>query len=144
MVHAVRRGLVVWWVPLSIGCTSGIMEPIDTGGHVSDIDTGVNDTFEQHCATTGETPVFDVSSTVRGRVDVRHTGFEFPDCAEYHVFIEKKKDRWAVLDYGRVGQYAETCPGTCVFTFSYEIGAEDGDWTFGLLQTGELRTVTVQ
>jgi hypothetical protein len=120
------------------------MEPIDTGGQVADIDTGVNDTFEQHCAATGEKPVFDVSSTVPGRVDVRHTGFELEDCGEYHVFISKKEEWWAVLEYGRVGEYAETCPGTCVFTFNYEIGAEDGDWTFELLLTGELRTVTVR
>jgi len=143
MVMSVRRGLVVG-VLVSVGCTSGVPEPIDTGLHVVDIDTGVNDTFEQHCAATGEKPVFDVSSTVRGRVDVKHTGFELPDCGEYHVFIEQKQEYWAVLDYGRVGDYNETCPGVCVFTFTYEIGAEDGDWTFQLLTTGETRTVTVR
>jgi hypothetical protein len=143
MVPSVRRGLFCW-ISLLIGCSNGPTDVFDTGGHTVDIDTGINDTIEQHCAATGEKPVFQVESTVPGRVDVRHTGYELPNCGVYHVFMEFKEIDWVILEYGRVEDYNEVCTDTCIWTFTYEIAMEEGDWTFELRPSGETRTVTVR
>jgi hypothetical protein len=144
MVHSVRRGLVVWWVPVSIGCTSGPTDPLDTGLPRPTLDTQVNDTLEQHCAATGEKPVFDVQSTVSGRVDVHHLGYELPNCGVFQVYMERKTPLHVILEYGRIEDTAEECPETCIWSFTYQIAAGDGDWTFELRPTGEQRMVTVQ
>ena len=101
MVPSVRRGLVVWWVPLSIGCTSGITQPIDTGDPPPQVDTGVNN-VEGNCAASGVAPLFEVESTVHGRIDVTNTGPILPNCGVYDVFIEQKDYFYLVIDYGRI------------------------------------------
>src|SRR5690348_6943559 len=89
MVLSVRRGLVVWWVPLSIGCTGGPIDPIDTGGfQTTQVDLQVNDTLETHCAATGEPPAFEVTSPVDGLLHVVHTGEIKPNCGVWQVYLE--------------------------------------------------------
>ena len=60
------------------------------------------------------------------------------------MFVDRPELRRLMLDYGRIGDTAEACDETCVWTFTYTIKVDSGEWVIELLNTHDKRTVTVQ
>ncbi len=145
MEGVVRRGIVAGWIASSFGCTSGPTGPPDTGGDdLPYADLTIGDTFAAICATEGSEPEFTAASTRPGGfIDVVHTGYEYPDCGTYTVFVDRPELRRLVLDYGRIGDTAEECSETCVWSFTYVIKVDAGEWVLELLNTHDKVTVIV-
>jgi hypothetical protein len=144
MERLVRRGLVAGWIVSCVGCNGGPAGPPDTGVDPPYGQTGVITDAAGMVAVEGAVSEFTVTSTEPERIDVVHTGYEYPDCGTYIVVVDRPELRRLVVDYGRVGDTAEECGSTAVWTFTYSIHVDPGDWTIELLNTHEKRTVTVQ
>ena len=145
MEGVVRRGLAAGWIVSSLGCTGGPNGPPDTGG--DDLpygQTGVITDATGVVASGSAVPEFTVTSTQKELIDVVHTGYEYPDCGTYVVVADRPELRRLVIDYARVGDTAEECAQTAVWTFTYSLHVDPGDWTIELLNTQEKRTVTVR
>jgi hypothetical protein len=150
MEGVVRRGVVaVWLSACGLGCNGGPTGPPDTGGtDLPYADLTIGDTFAAACAADGTVDAFTVTSPQSELIEVVHTGYEFPDCGTYTVFVDRPELWRLVLDYGRILDTAEECAQECTWTFSYKIKVDPGDWTIELLNLDggpiEKATVTVQ
>ena len=144
MEGVVRRGIVAGWIVYAFGCNGGPSGPPDTGG--DDLpygQTGVITDATAAVAADGAASDFTVTSSQPELIDVVHTGYEYPDCGTYVVIVDRPELRRLVIDYGRVGDTAEECAETVVWTFTYSIHVDPGTWTIELLNTHESRTVDV-